>query len=152
CLLMTQSGHQWPPRPAPSNVLTCARKTSHPERWDYMRRREFIAFLGGAAAAWPLTARAQQPARPVIGFLNGRSPTEATHLVAAFLQGLKETGFVDGQNVTIEYLWANGEPNLFPALVTDLINRQVALIVTSGGIAAAIEAKKRTTSIPIVFV
>jgi putative tryptophan/tyrosine transport system substrate-binding protein len=116
-----------------------------------MRRRDFFKVVAGLTTAWPLAARAQQQAIPVIGFLNGRWPTEATHLIAAFLEGLKEAGFVDGQNVTIKYQWANGEPDRFPALVTDLINSKVALIVTSGGVTGAIEAKKGTATIPIVF-
>ncbi len=117
-----------------------------------MRRREFIIFLGSAATAWPLTARAQQTSMPVIGFLNGRSPAEAADLVAAFARGLKETGFVDGQNVAIQYRWAEGQPDRLAALAADLIKDQAAVIVTSGGITGAIETKKQTATVPIIFI
>jgi putative ABC transport system substrate-binding protein len=117
-----------------------------------MRRRDFIKGVANSAAAWPLAARAQQQTMPVIGFLNGRSPAEAAHLVAAFARGLKEMGFVDGHNVTIQYRWADGRPDRLAALAADLIKHQVAVIVTAGGVTGAIEAKKQTATIPIIFV
>jgi putative ABC transport system substrate-binding protein len=116
-----------------------------------MRRREFIAFLAGAAASRPLAARAQQAAMPVVGVVSGQSPHSDARNTAAFYKGLGEAGYVDGQNVTVEYHWVEGRYERLPALMADLVPREVAVIATTGNNASALAAKAATGTIPIVF-
>src|SRR5215472_7467370 len=156
--LLAQSGHgcgpAWVRRTAQFSIQKCD-SLLIPDlvlgAGEAMRRREFIAFVGCTAAAWALPARAQQSAMPVIGFLNSASPQPFAKYVAGFRTGLKETGYIDGQNVTIEFRWAEGHYDRLPEMAADLVRRKVAVLVSTGGEPSVLAAKAATTTIPIVF-
>ena len=118
---------------------------------SHIGRRKFLAALGGTAAAWPLAARAQQPAMPTVGFVRITTPQDSAHLVAAFRRGLAEIGYVEGQNVTIEYRYALNQVERLPAIMADLVGRRVSVLAATGGTISARAAKAATATIPIVF-
>jgi ABC-type uncharacterized transport system substrate-binding protein len=115
-----------------------------------MRRRTFISLLGGAAVAWPLAAHAQQPATPVIGFMSTRSPEESEYQLEAFRRGLKDGGYVEGQNVAIEFRWARGQYDRLPEMAAELVSRRVSVLTAVGGDPSPLAAKRATSTIPIV--
>jgi putative tryptophan/tyrosine transport system substrate-binding protein len=117
----------------------------------FIGRREFITLLGGAAAAWPLAVRAQQPAMPVIGFMSTRSPEESEYQLEAFRRGLKDGGYVEGQNVAIEFRWARGQYDRLPEMAAELVSRRVSVLTAVGGDPSPLAAKRATSTIPIVF-
>jgi len=120
-------------------------------QFDQLKRREFVTLLGGAAAAWPLAAHAQQAAMPVVGLLDQRSPEELADRLRGFHQGLKDAGFVEGQNAAIDYRWAENRMDRLPELAAELVRRRVNVIAVTGGIPSAFAAKAATTTIPVVF-
>src|SRR5262245_65233967 len=151
--LLTQSGHL--PGRSTSPFQYASLVLCDVMSWasgEAMRRREFVTLFGCTAVAWPFSVRSQQAARPVIGFMSARSPYDTGPVLQAFLKGLGEAGFFDGQNVTIEYRWARGEYDRLPALAAEFVQRRVNVLVATGGEASAVAAKQATSMIPIVFV
>src|SRR6516225_8896036 len=145
------SGSRSAARPAVVLFLSSCMTPREGHMASHIQRREFIVTLGGAAA-WPLAARAQQPTMPLVGFLSSRAPSESADLVAAFRQGLAEAGYVEGQNVSLEFRWGEGRYERLAGYAVELVRRAVTVIVTAGGDPAAQAAKAATATIPIVFV